>query len=213
MDKASEIEENQIVIINNIQSPQEKEDPIRTLTMYGDVTEQKAADVVAALLYMQGTSERSYLKNPENPDSKVVTEFQPIKLYISTHGGSASEMFSVYDVMRMIQKETCEISTYGIGKVMSAGVPILSCGTKGKRFIGKNCRVMLHNVMGGYQGNIFSLENELDEIKWIQERYIECLVKNTNLTKRNLKKILKSQTDVYISANQAIKYGIADKII
>jgi ATP-dependent Clp protease protease subunit len=96
---------------------------------------------------------------------------------------------------------------------MSAGVPILAAGTKGKRKIGKNCRIMLHNVMAGFGGTIFNMENELEEIKWVQDRYIETLAEYTNLTKRKLKKMLKSQRDIYISAEKAVKLGIADEII
>ena len=57
------------------------------------------------------------------------------------------------------------------------------------------------------------MENELEEIKWVQERYIECLASNTKLTKAKIKKLLKTQKDVYISAEEAIKMGIADEII
>jgi len=96
---------------------------------------------------------------------------------------------------------------------MSAGVPILAAGTKGRRKVGKNCRIMLHNVMAGTGGTIFSMENELDEIRWVQERYIETLASYTKLTPSKIKKLLKAQRDVYISAEEAIKMGIADEII
>ena len=72
---------------------------------------------------------------------------------------------------------------------------------------------MIHNVSGGNYGSIFILENELEEIKWIQDRYIECLAKDTKLTKNQIKKMLNRQTDVYLSAEDAIKYGIADEIV
>ena len=134
-------------------------------------------------------------------------------MMVSTHGGSAAEMFSILDVMDMIKRRTCDIETFGIGKVMSAGVPILAAGTKGKRKVGKNCRIMLHNVMAGTGGTIFSMENELEEIKWVQERYIQCLSEYTKLTPSKIKKLLKTQKDVYISSDEAIKMGIADEII
>ena len=122
-------------------------------------------------------------------------------------------MFSILDVMAMVKDRTCDIETFGIGKVMSAGVPILAAGTPGKRKVGRNCRIMLHNVMAGTGGTIFSMENELEEIKWIQERYIETLASYTKLTPSRIKKLLKTQKDVYISAEEAIKMGIADEII
>jgi len=68
-------------------------------------------------------------------------------------------------------------------------------------------------VMAGSHGTIFSMENELEEIKWIQDRYIETLANYTKLTPTKIKKLLKSQKDVYISAEEAIKMGIADEII
>ena len=115
--------------------------------------------------------------------------------------------------MEMVKKNTCDIHTYGVGKVMSAGVPILAAGTKGKRKIGKNCRIMLHNVMAGTGGTIFSMENELEEIKWVQDSYIDMLAGYTKMTKTKIKKMLKTQRDVYISAEEAIELGIADEII
>jgi len=67
--------------------------------------------------------------------------------------------------------------------------------------------------MAGFGGTIFNMENELEEIKWVQDRYIEVLAGYTKLTKPKLKKMLKSQRDIYISAEEAVKLGIADKII
>tara|TARA_B100000085_G_C18241941_1_gene390301 strand:- start:377 stop:580 length:204 start_codon:yes stop_codon:yes gene_type:complete len=67
--------------------------------------------------------------------------------------------------------------------------------------------------MAGSHGTIFSMENELEEIKWVQERYIETLANYTKLTPSKIKKLLKTQKDVYISAEEAIKMGIADEII
>jgi len=72
---------------------------------------------------------------------------------------------------------------------------------------------MLHNVMAGFGGTIFNMENELEEIKWVQDRYIEVLAHHSKMSKRKIKKMLKSQRDIYISAEQAVKLGIADKII
>ena len=206
-------EDKQIVIINNIQPPVSPEPELRTINLYGDITEQKGADVVAGLLYLENTSHTQMLKEPTNPDSEEVIVARSISMLVSTHGGSASEMFSILDVMDMVKERTCDIETFGIGKVMSAGVPILAAGTKGRRKVGQNCRIMLHNVMSGTGGTIFSMENELEEIKWVQERYIETLASYTKLTPSKIKKLLKAQRDVYISAEEAIKMGIADEII
>ena len=205
--------DKQIVIVNNIQIPNNQDQELRTINLYGDITEQKGADVVGALLFLENNSHALVPQNIEDPDSKEVLVARSISMMISTHGGSASDMFSILDVMEMVKERTCNIETYGIGKVMSAGVPILAAGTKGKRMVGKNCRIMLHNVMAGTGGTIFSMENELEEIKWVQERYIETLASYTKLTPSKIKKLLKAQRDVYISAEEAIKMGIADEII
>lgn len=206
-------EEKQIVIINNIQQPTPQEPDLRTINLYGDITEQKGSEVVAALLYLENNSHALVPEDPEDPESKDVLVARSISMMVSTHGGVASDMFSILDVMDMVKERTCFIETYGIGKVMSAGVPILAAGSPGKRKVGRNCRIMLHNVMAGTGGTIFSMENELDEIKWIQERYIQTLASYTKLTPSKIKKMLKSQKDVYISAEDAIKMGIADEII
>ena len=111
-----------------------------------------------------------------------------------------------------IQKTT-EIHTVGVGKVMSAGVPLLACGTKGKRRIAKNCRIMIHSVSAGNQGNLHDLMNELGAVEELQKMYINCLVEETKMTKSQLKKMLKRKVNVYLSAEQAIKLGIADEIL
>jgi ATP-dependent Clp endopeptidase proteolytic subunit ClpP len=207
-------DDKQIVIVNNIHQPAPSTDSeLRTINLYGDITEQKGADVVAALLYLENTSHSQILEDPTDPESMPMVVARSIAMMISTHGGVASDMFSILDIMDMIKERTCDIETFGLGKVMSAGVPILAAGTKGKRKVGRNCRIMLHNVMAGSQGTIFSMENELEEIKWVQERYIETLAHHTKLTPSKIKKLLKTQKDVYISAEEAIKMGIADEII
>jgi len=206
-------DEKQVVIINNIQPPAQQEPELRTINLYGDISERKGADVVAALLYLENTSHTVMPKDPQDPESAEIVVARSISMMVSTHGGTASDMFSILDVMDMVKERTCDIETFGIGKVMSAGVPILAAGTKGKRKVGRNCRIMLHNVMAGTGGTIFSMENELEEIKWVQERYIETLASYTKLTPSKIKKLLKAQRDVYISAEEAIKMGIADEII
>ena len=121
-------------------------------------------------------------------------------------------MFALYDIMRQIREET-EIHTIGMGKVMSAGVLLLAGGTKGKRKIGKNCRVMIHSVIAGNHGNVHNLVNEMEAIQGLQEMYINSLVDETNMTKTQMKKMLERKVNVYLSAEEAIELGIADEII
>jgi ATP-dependent Clp protease protease subunit len=206
-------EDKQVVIVNNIQLPQNPEPELRTINLYGDITERKGADVIAALLYLENNSLTMVPEDPLDPKSPDRIVARSISMMISTHGGVASDMFSILDIMEMIKRRTCDVETFGIGKVMSAGVPILAAGTPGRRKVGRNCRIMLHNVMAGTGGTIFSMENELEEIRWVQDRYIETLANYTKLTPSKIKKLLKSQRDIYISAEEAIKMGIADEII
>ena len=210
--KSNTEDDKQIVIINNIQQPDQKDPDLRVLNLYGDINEQKGSELVAGLLYLENSSHVVMPQDPADIESEEIIVAKSITMMVSTHGGSASDMFSILDVMDLIKSRTCDIETIGIGKVMSAGVPILAAGTPGKRKIGRNCRIMLHNVMSATGGTIFSIENELDEIKWVQERYIRCLANYTKLTPAKIKKLLKSQKDIYISAEEAIKMGIADEI-
>ena len=127
---------------------------IRTMALFGDVDEEKSLDLIVGLLTL------TEFTGKEPP-------YDPIKFYISTYGGSADEMFSIYDMMSIL-KAQCEIQTVGLGKVMSAGTLLLAAGTKGKRQIGRHCRVMIHAVAAGSVGELHNMENEMKSIKHIQ---------------------------------------------
>lgn len=191
--------EKQIIIVNNL-NPNLDGKAARSVGLIGDISEQKSEEVIGTLIHLSDMCDA-------DPETN-----KPIEMYISTYGGSVVDMFAMYDLMRVI-KQKCTVSTIGLGKVMSAGVLLLANGTKGERKVGKNCRVMLHNVMAGFHGSLVNVENEIKEVNWIQERYIDCLEMQTNLTKKKIKKMLNKQLDIYISAEQAIEYGIADVII
>lgn len=182
---------------------------IQSIGLYGDISEEKGSEIVYALLSLWNQTRNA---KPDETKKSKKDRPDPIELYVSTHGGSASDMFAIYDVMRQVKKDI-DISTVGIGKVMSAGVLLLASGTKGKRKIGKNCRVMIHSVLGGSEGPIHSLENEMNEIRWTQERYINALIAETKLTQTTMKKLLEKHVNIYLSAEEAVKYGIADEVI
>lgn len=181
---------------------------VRVIGLIGDVEEEKAGEVIYGLLALKETGKKPV--DPEDPEKGY--KYEPLKLICSTYGGSASDMFAIYDMMRTV-KEDCDIETLGIGKVMSAGVLLLAAGTKGKRKIGKHCRVMLHAVSGGAVGALHSMENEMEEVRWIQEQYINALAEETDLSKKMLKKILDKKVNTYLDAKQAVEYGIADEIV
>tara|TARA_R100001509_G_scaffold143548_1_gene99368 strand:+ start:3736 stop:4488 length:753 start_codon:yes stop_codon:yes gene_type:complete len=200
-----------VVIINNIEQPsQPQRDYPRTISLYGDVSEKMGEETVNALYYL---NENGYYQqeSAEDPEETLILK-KPIKMIVSTYGGSAAEMFSIHDTMRAVREETT-IETVGHGKVMSAGVLLLASGTEGHRKIGRNCRVMIHSILGGSQGSLVNIENEIEEMRWIQERYIKCLATETKMTERKIQSLLKKQIDVYLSAEQAVEYGIADIII
>jgi ATP-dependent Clp endopeptidase proteolytic subunit ClpP len=208
-----EIEEKQVVIINNISLPKDSIVPGRTVGLIGDINEAKAEEVLGSLLYLSDTGTSVELKDPLDLESEPIEVRKPIDLFISTYGGSVVDMFAIYDLISKLKQDKFIINTTGLGKVMSAGVLLLAAGTKGHRYIGQNCRIMIHNVLAGYHGSLIYLENEMAEVKWLQERYIDCLHCNTKLSRKKIKKMLSRQVEVYISAEDAVEYGIVDKII
>ena len=193
-----------IYIINNIADKSDKDD-IRAINCYGDITERMAAEVVQAMLYFDHTKTDVV----EAEDGTAMEVKRPFKMYVSTHGGIVSDMFSIIDIMGTV-KQDCDIETIGIGKVMSAGVLILASGTEGRRKIGRNCRVMLHSVISGHHGSFPNIENEMRETKALQDMYFDYLCSCTKLTRSKIKKLLSNNVDAYLSAGEAIKYGIAD---
>jgi len=194
------------------QMSQEDKPKVRVIGMIGHVDEDKSAEVIYGMLLMKKTSRKEVLVDEEDPLKGIETVCEPFEIIISTYGGSAFEMLGIYDMMRQVREE-CEISTHGIGKVMSAGVLLLAAGTKGKRKIGENCRVMIHSVIGGSHGAIHDLENEMEEIKWMQDRYIKILASETSMTERYIKNLLKRKVNVYLNAEEAVELGIADIIV
>lgn len=165
----------------------------RIVYLSGDVNEHSISSVITTLLSLA------------NQDSKT-----PINLIVSTYGGSVDEMFSLYDVMKFLP---CPVHTVGLGKIMSAGVLLMSAGKKGKRSIGKNTRVMIHPISSGNFGSVIEMINEVDELKRMQTQMFDALLKETKLSKDKLNTIMGKGHDFYLNSKQAIEFGIADKII
>ena len=186
-----------------LSSSADKEPKLRTIGIFGDIDDEVATECIYSLLAlkMRGTSE-----------ADETAPCKPIEMIVSSWGGVALDTFAIYDTMRLV-REDCEIHTVGLGKVMSASVLLLAAGTKGKRKIGANCRFMLHSVMGGSHGAIHNLENEMEEVKWVQAQFIKSLVAETDMTEKQLKRLLAKKVNVYFTAKEALKYGLADEII
>ena len=178
----------------------------RTMLLQGEVNEEKAGEIISGFLAL------AHLKPPKQSLKEGEMPYDPITMYVSTYGGSADEMFAIFDIMEMCKK-SCVIETVGLGKVMSAGTLILAAGTKGKRKISKNCRVMLHQVSAGAFGPLFNMTTELDAIQKLQDQYITAMASCTNLSKRKLKSLLNERVNVYLTAEEAVEYGLADIII
>lgn len=202
----------------------------RKIGLYSELDGEKAEVVVYSLLHLHETriksvprpltvAQRKKLQKAidnEDLEAPIDVKFdevsQPIDFVISTPGGRASDMFSIYDVMRMVRKD-CDIETFGLGQVMSAGVLLLASGTKGKRKIGKNCRVMVHQVSAGTSGPHHEMMNEIQEIEYTQQKYIKCLAAETKMSEMFIKKLFERKVNIYLSAEEAVRYGIADIII
>tara|TARA_Y100000310_G_scaffold319061_1_gene373863 strand:- start:2356 stop:2940 length:585 start_codon:yes stop_codon:yes gene_type:complete len=172
------------------------EEKFRTIGLFGEISEEVASEVIFGIHSLAMDTE---------------TE-KPIEIMISTPGGQASEMFAIYDMMRL-HRATQTIETFAIGKVMSAGVLILAAGTPGHRKIGKHCRVMIHQCSAGSIGSVSTLRTEMKEIDKLQEQYFQALVSETNLKYTQLKRLLSKNQNVYFSAEEAVDYGIADIIV
>jgi ATP-dependent Clp protease protease subunit len=165
----------------------------RILYLSGDVTEFSISNIISELLALAN----------DNPT-------KPIYLVISTYGGSVDEMFSLYDTIKFLP---CPVYTIGLGKVMSAGVLLLSSGHKGKRMIGRNARVMMHPISGGIFGTVFDAINETKEFQRLQSLMVSCMEKETKMSKAKIEEIMKAGHDFYLDPEKAVEYGIVDNII
>ena len=181
------------MLLANVEKPD-----LRTLGIFGEINEERAAEIVIGLIMMTHGEEE---------------EKKPIDFYLSTYGGNADDMFTLYDMMTVIKNKGHQLNTFGLGKVMSAGVLLLAAGTPGHRKIGRYCRVMIHACNAGNIGDIYNLQNEMEAIQDLQEKYSNAIVENTSMTKRQLKKLLERKVNIYLTADEAIEYGIADEII
>lgn len=167
-------------------------DHSRIVVLHGDVNEHTISAVIAQLLHLANQSRK------------------PIHLVVSTYGGSVDEMFSLYDTIKVLP---CPVHTIALGKVMSAGVLLLAAGEKGKRLIGRSARIMMHPVSGGVYGNVFEVLHESKEHQRLHDLMVSALESETKMKRGDIQKIMKAGHDFYITADEAIKLGIVDKVI
>lgn len=137
----------------------------------------------------------------EDPD-------KDIHLYITSPGGSATAMFTIYDAMQHVP---CDVSTTAMGLVASAASVILAAGAPGKRFVLPNSRVMIHQPHGGAQGQQVDIEIQAKEIAFLRRRMEEVLAHHTG---QPIEKISADcDRDLYLGAEDAVAYGLADHVM
>lgn len=133
---------------------------------------------------------------------------EDIKIYINSPGGSVTSALALYDT---IQHVKADVSTICIGQAASAAAVLLACGRKGKRFALPNARVLIHQVMGGVEGQQKDVEIQAKEMLRIKNQLNLILAKHTGQTVSKLEK--DTDRDYFMTAEEAKKYGIVDKII
>jgi len=163
----------------------------RVIFLTGPVEDIGANLVVAQMLFLEA----------ENPD-------KDISLYINSPGGSVTAGLSIYDTMQFIKPD---VSTLCIGQAASMGAVLLTGGAKGKRHALPNSRVLIHQVMGGFQGQASDIEIHAQEILSIKEKLNTILSTHSG---QNIDKIAKdSDRDNFMSPKQAVEYGLIDSVM
>ena len=163
----------------------------RVVFLVGPVTEITANLIVAQLLFLES----------ENPDKDIF-------FYINSPGGSVSAGLAVYDTMQFIKPD---VSTLCIGQAASMGSLLLAAGDKDKRFILPNSRVMIHQPMGGFQGQATDIEIHAKEILYLRQRLNEILAKHTGKPVETIAR--DTERDFFLGAEDAVKYGLVDKVL
>ena len=163
----------------------------RIIMLSDEVNDATASLVVAQLLYLEG----------QDPD-------KDIHLYINSPGGSISAGMAIYDTMQFIK---CDVSTICIGMAASMGSFLLAAGTKGKRLALPNSEIMIHQPLGGTQGQASDIKIQAEHILFIRNRMNTLL---SQMTGQSLKVIEKdTDRDNWMTAEDAVKYGLIDKVI
>ena len=163
----------------------------RIIMLCEEVNDATASLVVAQLLYLEG----------QDPD-------KDISLYINSPGGSVSAGMAIYDTMQYIK---CDVSTICIGMAASMGAFLLSSGAKGKRMCLPNSEVMIHQPLGGAQGQVTDIKIHTDHILRIKENLNKILAANTGRTLEEIQR--DTERDNFMSAQEAMEYGLVDKVI
>ena len=163
----------------------------RLIFIVGPVDDYMANIVVAQMLFLES----------ENPD-------KDISLYINSPGGVVSSGLAIYDTMQFVK---CDISTICIGQAASMGAVLLAGGTKGKRYGLPHARMMIHQPLGGFQGQAADMEIHAREMLYTRDRLNKILAKHTGQSVEQIKK--DTDRDNFMSADDAVGYGLIDRIL
>ena len=159
--------------------------------MSDEVNDATASLVVSQMLFLES----------ENPD-------KDIQLYINSPGGSVSAGFAIYDTMNFVK---CDVSTICVGMAASMGAFLLAAGAKGKRFALPNSEIMIHQPLGGMQGQASDMEIHANHILKTKDKLNRILAERTG---QSLEQIIKdTDRDNFLSAEEAVKYGLIDKVM
>lgn len=162
----------------------------RIIFLSGEINDSMASIIVSELLYLDAQNH------------------QDIFLYINSPGGSVTSGLAIYDTMNYIKSD---VHTIVVGMAASMGAFLLSSGTKGKRFALKNAEVMIHQVLGGANGQATDIKIAAEHILKIKEKLNKILAFNTG---QNISKVTNDcERDNYMSAEEALEYGIVDSIL
>ena len=163
----------------------------RIILLFNEVNDDLACTVIAQLLYLESV----------DPDADI-------SIYINSPGGSVSAGLGIYDT---IQKLSCDVSTIAVGMAASMGAFLLSSGTKGKRYALKNSQTMIHQVIGGTQGQASDIEIEAAHIKKVKERLNQILAENTGHSLEEIER--DTDRNNWMFGEEAKEYGIVDQVI
>ena len=163
----------------------------RIIFLGGPIDDISANSIIAQLLFL------------DSQNSK-----EDIKLYINSQGGQVTSALAIYDTMQYVK---ADISTICIGVAASAATLLLASGKKGKRLILPNGEVLIHQVMGGAQGQATDIDIHAKHILKVKKRLNEIMAKHTGQTVAKVEK--DADRDYFMSAEEALKYGVVDKII
>jgi ATP-dependent Clp protease protease subunit len=163
----------------------------RVVFLVGPVNEVTANLIVAQLLFLES----------ENPD-------KDISFYINSPGGSVTAGMAIYDTMQFIKPD---VSTLCIGQAASMGALLLTAGAKGKRYCLPNSRVMIHQPMGGFQGQASDIEIHAREILFLKDKLNQIMAKHTGQTVERIAR--DTDRDNFLSAEEAKEYGLVDRIL